>query len=91
MPKTKTIIVKTSPITIIEVDNQDYISLTDMVKPFGDETIVYNWLRNRNTLEFLGIWEQLHNPHFKPLEFEGLKKQARLLAIAFIVPVYVYG
>ena len=43
---------------------------TDMVKRFGDESILYNWMRNRNTIEFPGIWEQIYNPHFKPLEFE---------------------
>ena len=50
---------------------------TDMVKRFGDESILYNWMRNRNTIELLGIWEQIYNPHFKPLEFErfrGLSK-----------------
>ena len=78
MPKTKTIIVKELPISIIEVNKQDYISLTDMVRSFGDETIITNWLRNRNTIEFLGIWEQIYNPVFKPLEFEGFKKQAGL-------------
>ena len=49
-----------------------------MVKQFGDESIITNWIRNRNTIEFLGIWEQLYNPAFKPLEFEGFKKQAGL-------------
>ena len=78
MSKSKTILVKESLITIIEVNSQDYISLTDMVKHFGDETIIYNWLRNRNTLEFLGIWEQLYNSNFKPLEFEGFKIEAGL-------------
>lgn len=58
MAKTKntTIIVKGTAITIIKAHESDYISLTDMVKSFGDETIIYNWLRNRNTIEFLGIW-----------------------------------
>jgi hypothetical protein len=78
MPNNKVIVVKETPVTIIKVNEQDYISLTDMVKPFGDETIIANWLRNRNTLEFLGIWEQIYNPNFKPLEFEGFKKQAGL-------------
>lgn len=58
--------------------DQDYISLTDMVKRFGDETVLYGWLRNRNTVEFLGIWEQINNPDFKPLEFERFKSQAGL-------------
>lgn len=78
MSKSKIIIVKQSPITIIEVNKQDYISLTDMIRSFDDETIIYNWLRNRNTIEFLGIWEQIYNPGFKPIEFEGFKKQAGL-------------
>jgi hypothetical protein len=73
-----TIIIKGTEIKIIEVQNADYISLTDMIKSFGDESILANWLRNRNTLEFIGIWEQINNPYFKPLEFEGFKKQAGL-------------
>jgi hypothetical protein len=78
MPANKVILVKETPVTIIEVNQQDYISLTDMIKPFGDEAIIANWLRNRNTLEFLGIWERIYNSDFKPLEFEGFKKQAGL-------------
>lgn len=74
----KTINIKGAEIQIIEVQNADYISLTDMIKSFGDESIITNWLRNRNTLEFIGIWEQINNPYFKPLEFEGFKKQAGL-------------
>lgn len=49
-----------------------------MVKRFGDETVLYGWLRNRNTLEFLGIWEQLYNPDFNPLEFERFRSEAGL-------------
>jgi KilA-N domain len=78
MAMNKTIIVKGTEITIIRYQETDYISLTDMVRPFGDESIITNWLRNRNTIEFLGIWEQIYNPDFKPLEFEGFKKQAGL-------------
>lgn len=54
------------------------ISLTDMVKSFGDDNIISNWLRNRNTLEFIRIWEPLNNPDFNTLEFEGFKNQAGL-------------
>lgn len=64
--------------TIVSREEQDYISLTDMIKNFGDESILYNWLRNRNTIEFLGIWEQLYNPSFKPLEFDRFRSQAGL-------------
>jgi hypothetical protein len=76
--KSRSIVVQGSAIAVTIRHEQDYISLTDMVKKFGDETILYNWLRNRNTVEFLGIWEQLHNPTFKPLEFERFRSQAGL-------------
>ena len=67
-----------TPVTIIEVNQKDYISLTDMVKSFGDESIIGNWLRNRNTIEFLGICEQIYNHNFKLLEFEEFKIKAGL-------------
>ncbi len=54
------------------------ISLTDMVKGFGDDTMIYSWMRNRNTLEFIGIWEELNNPDFKGNEFVTFKAQAGL-------------
>jgi KilA-N domain len=56
---TKIINVKGTAITIIRHQDTDYISLTDMVRSFGDESIITNWLRNRNTIEFVGIWEQI--------------------------------
>jgi hypothetical protein len=49
-----------------------------MVKRFGDESVLYGWLRNRNTVEFLGVWELINNPAFKPVEFERFKSQAGL-------------
>ena len=59
--------------------DDDYISLTDIARYKNSEDpngVVANWLRNRNTIEFLGVWEQLYNPMFKPLEFEGFDKEA---------------
>lgn len=56
------IIVKDTEVSIVKVDEQDYISLTDMLKAKDGEFFFSNWLRNRNTVEFLGIWEQLNNP-----------------------------
>lgn len=76
--KKRTITVKGSEISVYSRNHEDYISLTDMIKSFGDESIIYNWLRNRNTIEFLGIWEQLYNPDFKPVEFERFKSQSGL-------------
>ena len=53
----------------------DYISLTDIAKYKSDEPndVIRNWIRNRDTIEFLGLWEQLNNPDFKPVEFDGFK------------------
>jgi hypothetical protein len=76
--KNRTITVHGTDVVVTTRHEHDYISLTDMVKRFGDESILYNWLRNRNTIEFLGIWEQIYNPAFKPLEFERFKGQAGL-------------
>lgn len=66
-------------IALTTFQEQDYISLTDMVKGFeGESTLIEKWIRNRNTIEFLGIWESLHNKNFKLPEFEGFKRQAGL-------------
>jgi len=74
--------VKNTEISVILVNDSDYISLTDIAKYKTDDTsaVIGNWMRNRNTIEFLGIWETLYNPNFKPLEFEGFKKEAGLNA-----------
>ena len=76
--KTTTIEVQGAAITILSHKDEDYISLTDMTRKFGDDSLIYSWMRNRNTLEFLGIWEQIHNPDFKGGEFETFKTQAGL-------------
>jgi hypothetical protein len=68
-------------ITIQTQNKEDYISLTDIARYKDAERtdyIIQNWLRNRNTIEFLGIWEHLNNPNFNPIEFDGIKKQAGL-------------
>ena len=65
-------------IAYYQKNEEDYISLTDMVKYFGDDTLIYSWMRNRNTLEFIGIWEELHNPNFNSNEFVTFKSQAGL-------------
>lgn len=74
--------VQNLPITISQINSEDYISLTDMAK--GKEwdgraaDIIKNWIRNRSTLEFLGVWEQMNNSNFKVVEFDHLKSQAGL-------------
>lgn len=59
-------------------DENDYISLTDIAKYKSDapDDVIKNWMRNRDTIEFLGLWEQLNNPNFKPVEFDGFRQQA---------------
>ena len=59
-------------------DKDDYISLTDIARYKSDEpsAVIANWMRNRDTIDFLGVWESLHNPNFNSLEFEGIEKQA---------------
>ena len=70
--------VKNTVVTLIKIDNVDYISLTDIAKVKNPDAngVIANWMRNRNTIEYLGIWEYLYNPNFKPLEFERFKSEA---------------
>lgn len=66
-------------ITVISIDEKDYISLTDMVKNIENGlALIEKWLRNKNTIEFLGIWEEMYNPNFNSPEFEGIKNEAGL-------------
>ena len=70
--------VKDISISVMKVNNDDYISLTDMLKAKDGEFFFSNWLRNRNTIEFLGIWEKLNNPNFNYAEFDIIKSMAGL-------------
>src|SRR5882757_5220390 len=73
--------VKGTTIAVVSQKGDDYICVTDIARYKDSERtdyIIQNWLRNRNTIEFLGIWEQLNNPDFNPIEFDGIRKQAGL-------------
>lgn len=73
--------VKGTSVTVLAGAVDDYISLTDIARYKDSERtdyIIQNWLRNRNTIEFMGIWEQLNNPQFNPIEFDGISRQAGL-------------
>ena len=80
MSNTKqTIEVKGTPITIIQVNQTDYISLTNIARyknPTEPKDIVKNWMRSKTTIEFLGLWEKLHNPGFKGVEFDSFIREA---------------
>ena len=82
MKKTTSITVQDVPVTIMNVDQRDYISLTDMAKARTDAgraaDVIKNWLRDRSTLEFLGTWEVMYNPNFKVVEFDHFKSEAGL-------------
>ncbi len=73
--------VRGTPVTVKRVIENDYISLTDIARykdADATDDLIRSWLRNRNTIEFVGLWEQLNNPGFKPVEFDGFRKQAGL-------------
>ncbi len=79
MAKNKTIQVKEIDIVIYEYKNEDFISLTDIARYRDSERsdyILQNWMRNRSTIEFMGLWEQFNNPHFNSIEFDGIKNMS---------------
>lgn len=76
--------VETTEITIISHNEKDYISLTDMVRPIENGlALIEKWLRNKNTIEFLGIWEKMYNPLFNSPEFEGIKPKSVIRKFRF--------
>ncbi|MDO8753462.1 MAG: KilA-N domain-containing protein [Anaerolineales bacterium] len=85
----KKIEVKGSEITVISKNGQDYISLTDMLKAKDGDFFISDWLRNRNTVEFLGIWETVYNPDFNYGEFATIKSQAGLNSYKISVKEWV--
>ncbi|MCG2689895.1 KilA-N domain-containing protein [Candidatus Parcubacteria bacterium] len=78
MQKLRKIKVQSFEIAIIVKENQDYISLTDMIRAKDGDFFISDWLRNRNTVEFLGIWESINNPNFNYGEFATIKTQVGL-------------
>ena len=76
--KAKQLVVHNNQINVIQFNNNDYICLTDMVRGEEGTDHIKNWMRNRNTVEFLGLWEQIHNPDFKGVEFDTFRKEAGL-------------
>ncbi len=84
-----TIEVMGTAITVLAQRDQDYISLTDMLKAKDGDFFISDWLRNRNTVEFLGIWEHVHNPDFNYGEFATIKSQAGLNSYKLSVKEWV--
>lgn len=74
----KKIKVQETEISVTNINGEDYICLTDMVRGEEGKDHIKNWMRNRNTVEFLGVWEQMHNPNFKGVEFDTFRREAGL-------------
>lgn len=87
--KQRNIIVKSASIGIVTRHEQDYICLTDMLKAKDGDFFISDWLRNRNTIEFLGIWESVYNPAFNYGEFAAIKSQAGLNSYKLSVKEWV--
>ena len=81
--KTSLITVQDKPITVMRIDREDFICLTDMAKARTDASraadVIKNWLRSRTTLEYLGTWEVMYNPVFKVVEFDHFKTEPKSL------------
>lgn len=93
-PIKETIHAKGVEIGIYTTDFQnEFISLTDIARYKSDEPndVIRNWMRNRDTIEFLGLWESLHNPNFKPVEFDGFRNQAGLNAFTMSPTKWISG
>ena len=83
------IFVKDTPISVTQIGEQDYICITDMLNAKDGEFFISDWLRNRNTLEYLGIWESIYNPDFNYGEFAAIKSKSGLNSFKISVKEYV--
>lgn len=96
MSKTKksTLEVQGASVAVLSQNQQDFICLTDIAKhkePDRADQVIQNWMRNRNTVEFLGVWESLNNADFKPLEFEGFRNRAGLNSFVLTPRQWIEG
>ena len=88
----KSIIVQDVEIQVTKISEDDYISLTDMARYRDQERVNYiiqNWIRNRNTIEFIGLWEKLNNPNFKGIEFDAFREKAGLNSFTMTPKLWV--
>ena len=81
--------VKDTEITVVKIKDEDYLCLTDMLKAKDGDFFITDWLRNRNTLEYIGIWEKVYNPSFNYGEFAIIKSQAGLNCFKISVKEFV--
>ncbi len=91
---TQKIIAQGREIILFQQKESDYISLTDIAHykaPKHSDDVIKNWMRNKNTLEFLGLWERINNSNFKPVEFDGFRSQAGLNAFVMTPKRWIEG
>ena len=81
--------VQNTVISVVTINDEDYLCLTDMIRAKDGDFFISDWLRNRNTLEYLGIWEQVYNPVFNYGEFAAIKNQSGLNRFKISVKEYV--
>ena len=81
--------VKDTEITVVKIKDEDYLCLTDMLKAKDGDFFITDWLRNRNTLQYIGIWEKVYNPTFNYGEFAIIKSQAGLNSFKISVKEFV--
>jgi hypothetical protein len=91
MAKRATITAQGIDIRLFSIKNEDYISLTDLAKQANPRTeiVIQNWMRTRNTVEFLGVWEQLHNTGFNHIEFDVIRKKTDLSSFVLSISHWV--
>lgn len=81
--------VQETEVTVVKVNNEDYFCLTDMIRAKDGDFFVTDWLRNRNTLEYLGVWEHVYNPYFNYGEFDLIKSRSGLNSFKISVKEFV--
>lgn len=91
MKKKGEITVEDTKVRIVDHEGQDYVSITDMARKSNDRTdiVIQRWLRNRNTIEFLAIWEQIRNPDFNPTHLDGIRQDIGLNSYILSVKKWV--
>ena len=83
------ITVKDTEVNVVKVNGEDYICLTDMMRAKDGDFFITDWLRNRNTLEFIGIWEKVYNPYFNYGEFATIRNRTGLNSFKISVKEFV--
>ena len=93
MKKANELNVKGMTVRVVKIDGEDFVCLTDMAKLKSDDAqqTISNWMRNRMTIEYLGLWEYLYNPSFKPLEFEGFRNEVGLNSFTMSPSKWIEG